>query len=320
MMSGERLVESAEEKFALASGDEVRFEADRSLRPDTVTEAFGYEAGMIVNVMHFVHVKHGSLDRPLRVLDLGCGSGIGLVACLSQINPGVQTELFGVDKDDYCVAQTGKNIDTALQRHRSDALAAVQLGDWFDDDLWTELGKRPWDVILFNPPYKTRGETVRPEFAQAPAGMVYADDAAGLEHYEQVLPRAVPLLGQAEGASMLVRLPAYYQIPGTPQDEKTFSVSRQARVDRLSQLIMQEAGAGFFTLIGSQGLFPVFAGGTSPNPCHALITRGRYLAPHLDPMTLEATLNDYPGVPRDVGEFVRMRQGRMPDLSLLRIT
>ncbi|WP_244478081.1 MULTISPECIES: peptide chain release factor N(5)-glutamine methyltransferase [unclassified Methylobacterium] len=83
---------------------------------------------------------HATRDRPLRLLDLGTGSGCILIALLSE-----WTQAFGVGVD-----RSHEALGCARSNARMNGVgrrAAFLAGDWC-----SALGK-PFDVILSNPPY-----------------------------------------------------------------------------------------------------------------------------------------------------------------------
>lgn len=101
-------------------------------RPDTET------------VVEAALALHPTRDRPLRVLDLGTGSGCILVSLLSEWGHAYG---IGLDRSHEALAcaRTNARINGVGRR------AAFLAGDWC-----TALGK-PFDVIVSNPPYIASG-------------------------------------------------------------------------------------------------------------------------------------------------------------------
>lgn len=130
-------------------------------------------------------------DRPLRLLDLGTGSGCLLLALLSEL-PGAWG--LGVDRSPAAAATARANAASLGLEHR----AAFMVGDWA-----AALGGR-FDLVVSNPPY-----VATPDLAGLSREVRLHDPARaldggadGLAAYRDVL-RALPALLAGTGAAVL---------------------------------------------------------------------------------------------------------------------
>lgn len=127
----------------------------------------------------------GLRDRaaPLRLLDLGTGSGCLLLALLSEL-PAASG--LGVDRSEPALATARANArDLGLEER-----AAFRLGDWCEG-----LEER-FDLLICNPPYipATEIEALEPEVARWEPRAALDGGADGLEPYRRILPRLDALL------------------------------------------------------------------------------------------------------------------------------
>lgn len=81
-----------------------------------------------------------SMSAPLKILDLGTGSGCLLAALLKEFPNATG---LGIDESDKALAIAGRN----LARHGLETRGAVRRGNWMDGLAGD------WDVIVSNPPY-----------------------------------------------------------------------------------------------------------------------------------------------------------------------
>lgn len=121
--------------------------------------------------------------RPLRLLDLGTGTGCILLSLLSEL--GHATGL-GIDASPAALAVAGRNA-TALGLDRR---AGFRLGDW------CEGLDESFDVIVSNPPYIPEAEidTLEPEVARYEPRSALAGGADGLDCYRVLAPQVARLL------------------------------------------------------------------------------------------------------------------------------
>jgi release factor glutamine methyltransferase len=120
---------------------------------------------------------------PLRLLDLGSGSGCLLLALLSEL-PGARG--LGVDISPGAVGMAKANA------------AALGLADRaeFRQGDWTEGLSGPFDLVVCNPPYIASGElaALAPEVVLHDPRLALDGGADGLAAYRRILPRLPGLL------------------------------------------------------------------------------------------------------------------------------
>jgi release factor glutamine methyltransferase len=113
---------------------------------------FEVEPGILIPRPETETIVEQVLDRfpgsstPLKILDLGTGSGCLLVALLKEY-PNARG--LGIDGSDQALIVAGRNI----ARHDLTARAEIRRGNWLND-----LVDGPWDVIVSNPPYIPSGD------------------------------------------------------------------------------------------------------------------------------------------------------------------
>ncbi|OYX78717.1 MAG: protein-(glutamine-N5) methyltransferase, release factor-specific [Sphingomonadales bacterium 32-65-25] len=118
---------------------------------------------------------------PLRILDLGTGSGALLLACLSEWPNATG---LGVDASLAALAVAQENAQSTGLAGR----ANFRLGNWGEG-----LDER-FDLILSNPPYIAETETLSEEVrTHEPASALFAG-ADGLDDYRRILPQLPGLL------------------------------------------------------------------------------------------------------------------------------
>jgi release factor glutamine methyltransferase len=130
-------------------------------------------------------------SRPLRLLDIGTGTGCLLLALLHE-RP----------------AAVGLGVDLSPDAARTAARNAAALG-LADRALivcgrWTEAARGPFDLIVSNPPYIPRADVaaLAREVREHDPLLALDGGADGLDAYRAILPMARPLLA-ADGALVL---------------------------------------------------------------------------------------------------------------------
>lgn len=123
--------------------------------------------------------------EPLRILDLGTGSGAILCALLANLPHALGV---GIDISEAACKVAVRNL------HR---LELVERGTIVCGN-WTEALTGPFDVIVSNPPYIARGEitTLRPEVRDFDPHLALDGGADGYEAYRAIIPTLPPLLAQ----------------------------------------------------------------------------------------------------------------------------
>ena len=133
----------------------------------------------------------GSLDRPLRIADLGTGSGAILLALLSEL-PAAQG--YGTDISDDALHTAAANAARAGLSHRATFVAC---------DYATGLSG-PFDLIVSNPPYIRTADIagLAAEVRHHDPLAALDGGADGLDAYRALIPQAVSLL--APGGHLVV--------------------------------------------------------------------------------------------------------------------
>lgn len=128
---------------------------------------------------------------PLRVLDLGVGSGCLLLSVLAE-RPAARG--LGLDISLETAALARRNAAALGLSNR----ALIAAGDW------TRAAAGPFDLILANPPYIPSGELAQlaPEVRDFDPAGALDGGPDGLDPYRTILPAAVDLL-QPEGRILL---------------------------------------------------------------------------------------------------------------------
>ena len=192
-------------------GREFRIDSDTlDPRPDTET-LIGATLGIVA--------EEGLGDRPLRLLDLGTGSGCILVTLLAELP---LAEGIGTDLSAGALRLAGENA----QRLGVEARARFVAADWF-----TGLSGR-FDLIVANPPYIPAEEiaTLSPEVAGHDPRRALDGGQDGLEAYRRIAARAVDFL--APGGHLVVEI-------GASQAQAVF------RLFQASGLILEADGVLF---------------------------------------------------------------------------
>jgi release factor glutamine methyltransferase len=140
---------------------------------------------------------HGSRARPLRIADLGTGSGAILLALLSELSNATGV---GCDIDSRAVLAARDNA-----RRLSPQRALTDRASFVACDLTAAL-RGPFDLIVSNPPYIASGDiaALAPEVRLFDPRLALDGGADGLQFYRAIAAAAPPLL--ASGGTVVVEI------------------------------------------------------------------------------------------------------------------
>lgn len=134
--------------------------------------------------------ESGDSTTPLRILDLGTGSGCLLLALLREIPEACG---IGIDIAPRAVEQAQENARSLdLSEH-----AIFIVADWNRETLPDILGGSPlFDLIVSNPPYVSQTElaTLMPEVRDFDPLAALDGGKDGLDHYRRLIPQLPALL------------------------------------------------------------------------------------------------------------------------------
>lgn len=150
-------------------------------------------------VIEAVRAAFPDRAAPLRILDLGTGSGCLLLALLCEYPNAAG---IGIDASAVAVETAQDNAD----RLRLGPRARIFKLDWRDrtNDLYTDISRMRFDVVVSNPPYicdDDMAELMRDVIDYEPR-QALAGGADGLESYRDILPLIRNCL-DAAGAAVL---------------------------------------------------------------------------------------------------------------------
>jgi release factor glutamine methyltransferase len=141
-------------------------------RPDSET--------LVEAVLAWIADRH----RPLRILDLGTGSGCLLLALLSELP-----------------AASGVGVDRSVQalqlaRQNAERLGLAARTGFVGSD-WGSALAGGFDLIVSNPPYVAEADwqQLMPEINRYEPRAALVAGSDGLDAYRRILPQARPLLG-----------------------------------------------------------------------------------------------------------------------------
>jgi release factor glutamine methyltransferase len=133
----------------------------------------------------------GDLDRPLRIADLGTGTGAILLALLSELPAATG---FGTDISETAVRTAAANAARAGLSNRATFIACDYAGGLYG----------PFDLIVSNPPYIRTADIagLATEVRNYDPLAALDGGADGLDAYRALIPQAAGLL--APGAALVV--------------------------------------------------------------------------------------------------------------------
>lgn len=162
-------------------------------------------------------------DQPLRILDLGTGSGCLLLALLSELPHATG---LGLDISAEAVTMAAENAASNGLSVR----AVFKVGSWADASTIAALSETPWDIIVSNPPYLSAADmaALEPEVVYDPPAALLAGEE-GLDDYRILAPVLRHLVaekglvalevgrGQADSVAILLRNAGFSE-PWTRKD------------------------------------------------------------------------------------------------------
>jgi len=159
---------------------------DLAVSPDTLDPRADTES-LIETVVAAIPDR----TRPLRLLDLGTGTGAILLALLAEYP---EATGVGVDISEGALAIARTNADS----HDLAARVSFQRGNW------AEGIAGPFDIIVSNPPYIERGDLpgLPPEVREHDPMLALDGGLDGLDAYRALMP-AVAVLLAADGLAVL---------------------------------------------------------------------------------------------------------------------
>jgi release factor glutamine methyltransferase len=164
----------ADEPVAYITGVQAFWDLELCVTPDVLIPRADSEALLEAAMDWF-----GAKDRPMRIADLGTGSGALLLAALSIFPDAVA---IGIDASAGALKVARDNA----QRLRCADRARFELRDWTKAG-WSE-GLGPFDLILCNPPYIEDSFLLAPMVsAHEPHSALFAG-ADGLNDYRILIP------------------------------------------------------------------------------------------------------------------------------------
>jgi release factor glutamine methyltransferase len=143
------------------------------------------ETEFIVTALLDVLDDAGLRQSPLRILDVGTGSGI-LAVALARHLP--QAQLTGCDISPEALA---------VARTNAESLGVASRIQWQTSDLLAEIPRQPaWDAIVSNPPYISTAEMANldKDVLQYEPRLALEAGPTGLEIYQRLIPQAVTAL------------------------------------------------------------------------------------------------------------------------------
>ncbi len=152
---------------------------DLAVSPDTLDPRPDTES-LIETVVQAIPER----GQPLRILDLGTGTGAILLALLAEYPNATG---LGVDKSEGA-------LETARTNAESHGLSPRVT---FSGGSWTEGIEGPFDVIVSNPPYIESGHLpgLPPEVREHDPVLALDGGADGLDAYRAIIPAIPALLG-----------------------------------------------------------------------------------------------------------------------------
>jgi release factor glutamine methyltransferase len=170
----------AHEPVAYITGSQAFWDIELYVTPDVLIPRSDSET-----LIETAQVEFAGTSGPMRILDLGTGSGALLLAALS-LFPNAQG--IGADASKAALMVAAENARRLDTTHRAQFMRL----SWLDANWHSALGA-PFDLILCNPPYvETGAKLARQVREYEPHGALFAG-SDGLDDYRILIP-AIPKL------------------------------------------------------------------------------------------------------------------------------
>ncbi|MBX9768790.1 MAG: peptide chain release factor N(5)-glutamine methyltransferase, partial [Bdellovibrionales bacterium] len=130
-------------------------------------------------------VEYASTHEVKRILDLGVGTGCIGLSCLLELP---EAMLVGIEKSEEALEFAEKNAD---------ALDLSNRVEWLEGDVEEyaeDINPEPFDVIVANPPYIGRGDTVMPAVVKYEPHQALFSKNDGYYHLQSWAKVAIPRL------------------------------------------------------------------------------------------------------------------------------
>ena len=128
---------------------------------------------------------HSKEKKKLKILELGCGSGVIAISLLAHLNATVKA----VDINSKAIKQTKLNAQKLLSKEKLKQLTLFK-GNVFSKKFHDQIKKETFDIIATNPPYiaKTEKKIVDEQTKKYdPPRALYAG-SDGFQFYEKIFP------------------------------------------------------------------------------------------------------------------------------------
>ncbi len=215
-MNSERLRKLPRE-YVLRNGDSMRYDPDKHLLPDRVSEILG--AVELPRMISQYRSSAGDPEKPVRILIPGIGPGTlasGLISGLELDDPSrtsaknVNIDAFDINPDAVVTAQA--NIDEQLQNKWGEdgpVTFRVFQGDWKGGAVWDTLREEDsYTHVIVNPPYAFRDDfreqVLLPGYDTVPENALYGRRNGG-EHYYVLAQELQTVLSEESDAGVIFR-------------------------------------------------------------------------------------------------------------------
>lgn len=225
--------------------NQIEYDPTKTLPPDEGSVAMG---AIAAKALLRVRDLGGEPDLPVRMLDLGVGSGVISAAAVasmvkSQAKPRpLNLQIVGFDIDPYAAELARKNILRVAKGRGAQGLTVHTFtADWNDPAVWERLSRDyegGFDVITANVPFKlpTDRSQLRPAYREVPGSTYFVDGDDQYAHFRTIFPPVPALLSNRPGATAEFRYPLEekYRNGWGPFDDLNALLAQACAVDTTS--------------------------------------------------------------------------------------